>query len=149
MTLKQWLDYGWLKRHKTSPEEIESLFRIVDRDLKDSRSGVSPDWRFGIAYNAALKLCTILLCAEGNNAERNLHHYRTIQSLPKILGTQKNEDAVYLDACRTKRNMAEYDSVGVATEQEADELIDFVISLRDEVIGYLKMKYPELIRFRC
>ena len=35
----------------------------------------------GFAYNAALKLCTILLYAEGYKAERNLQHYRTIQTL--------------------------------------------------------------------
>jgi len=65
MTLKQWAENGWLKLHQTTPEEIKNLFQIVDRDLKDSRSGVSADWQFGIAYNAALKLCTILLYAEG------------------------------------------------------------------------------------
>ncbi|MBI9084027.1 MAG: hypothetical protein JEZ11_10550, partial [Desulfobacterales bacterium] len=110
MTLKQWAENGWLRSHATTPEEIDNLFQIVERDLKDSHAGVSADWRFGIAYNAALKLCTILLFAEGYRAEKNLQHYRTIQALPKILGTEKNDDASYLDTCRAKRNMAEYDS---------------------------------------
>ena len=43
----------------------------------------------GIAHNAALKLCAILLHAEGYKAKRNLQHYRTIQALPKILGSEK------------------------------------------------------------
>ncbi len=51
MTLKQWLENRWLQRHETSPEEINNLFQIVDRDLKDAMAGVSADWRFGIAYN--------------------------------------------------------------------------------------------------
>jgi hypothetical protein len=38
-------------------------------------------------------------------------HYRTIQALPKILGSEKNDDAAYLDTCRAKRNTAEYGSV--------------------------------------
>jgi hypothetical protein len=67
------------------------------------------------AANAALKLCIILLYSEGYEAERNLQHYRTIQALPKILGSEKNDDAVYLDTCRAKRNTAEHDSVGVVT----------------------------------
>lgn len=71
MTLKQWSDNGWLRPHKTTPEEIENLFQIVDRDLKDAGSELSADWRFGIAYNAALKLCMILLYSEGYEAERN------------------------------------------------------------------------------
>jgi len=72
MTLKQWSDNGWLRPHKTTPEEIENLFQIVDRDLKDASSELSANWRFGIAYNAALKLCMILLYSEGYEAERNL-----------------------------------------------------------------------------
>jgi len=145
MTLKQWAENGWLKLHQTTPEEIKNLFQIVDRDLKDSRSGVSADWQFGIAYNAALKLCTILLYAEGYKTERNLQHYRTIQALPEILGRGKIDDANYLDTCRSKRNTAEYDSVGVVTENDSNELITFSESLRDEVIGYLKNNHPELL----
>jgi uncharacterized protein (UPF0332 family) len=145
MTLKQWLENRWLQPHRTSFEEIENLFKIVERDLKDARAGVSADWRFGIAYNAALKLCTILLYVGGYRAEKSLQHYRTIQALPKILGPGKKIDASYLDACRSKRNTAEYDSVGAATENEADELIDYVESLREEVVDYLKTNFPEYI----
>ena len=148
MTLRQWSDNGWLRPHTTTPEEIENLFQIVDRDLKDARSGVSADWRFGIAYNATLKLCTILLYAEGYKAERNLQHYRTIQALPKILGSQKKDDSDYLDTCRAKRNTAEYDSVGVATDRDSDELIEFAENFRDEVMAYLRKNHPELLGIR-
>ena len=89
MTLKQWSDNGWLRPHTTTPEEVEDLFQIVNRYLKDARSGISADWRFGIAYNATLKLCAILLYAEGYKAERNLQHYRTIQALPKYWDQKK------------------------------------------------------------
>jgi hypothetical protein len=87
MSLKQWADNGWLRSHKTSKQEVSNLLGIVERDLKDAESSdISADWRFGIAYNAALKLCTILLGAQGYRAEKNLQHYRTIQALPLILG---------------------------------------------------------------
>jgi hypothetical protein len=148
MTLKQWSDNGWLRPHATSSEEVNNLFQIVERDLKDAHSGVSADWRFGIAYNAALKLCTILLYSQGYKAEKTLQHYRTIQALPKILGPEKNDDATYLDTCRAKRNMAEYDSVGVVSTSDADELIVFTKNLRDEVIAYLKKNHPELLDFK-
>ena len=100
MTLKQWQNNGWLKPHKSSAEEIGNLLEIVKRDLKDSgEEAISTDWRFGIAYNAALKLCTILLYAEGHRPEKTLAHYRTLQALPLILGSKKKADAEYLDAC--------------------------------------------------
>jgi hypothetical protein len=62
--LKQWESNGWLRAEPTSRDEIANLLAIVDRDLKDATGLVSADWQFGIAYNAALKLCMILLRAE-------------------------------------------------------------------------------------
>src|SRR5512136_1699147 len=115
MTLNQWADNGWIESHVTSPEEIANLLAIVDRDLADAGKEISADWRFGIAYNAALKLCTILLYAEGYRPEKTLQHFRTIQALPLILGSHHEEDAKYLDTCRNKRNVVEYDSVGGVT----------------------------------
>lgn len=145
MTLKQWADNGWLKAHQTSAEEIGNLLAIADRDLKDaSEGGISPDWRFGIAYNAALKLCTILLFAEGYRAERTLQHYRTIQALPLILGSERKSDADYLNACRVKRNIVEYDYVGGATENDAEELIGFATLLKKDVQAWLKKRRPDI-----
>lgn len=117
---------------------------IIDRDLKDAKGGISDDWRFGIAYNAALKLCTILLYAEGFKAEKTLQHYRTIQALPLILGKERNADAIYLDSCRSKRNIVEYDYVGGVTEHDADELIEFVKELKTDVLDWLNKNHPEL-----
>lgn len=145
MTLEQWLENRWLKHHATTAEEIRRLMTIVERDLRDARADVSPDWRFGIAYNAALKLCTIALFAAGYKPERTLHHYRTIQALPKVLGPTKNADAAYLDACRAKRNMAEYDTVGAASGQEADELIQFVEELKEDIVAFVEKHHPHLI----
>ena len=133
-----------MRRHKTSQEEIENLVMIIDRDLKDAKGGISDDWRFGIAYNAALKLCTILLYAEGFKAERTLQHYRTIQALPLILGNKRKDDAEYLNSCRSKRNIVEYDSVGGVTGHDADELIEFVKELKADVLEWLNNNHPEL-----
>jgi hypothetical protein len=144
MTLQQWATDRWLRPHKTSREEIRNLLAIVERDLKDSEEGISEDWRFGIAYNAALKLCTILLYASGFMAEKSLQHNRTIQALPLILGAKRQKDADYLDTCRKKRNTVEHDAVGSVTRQDADELIGFVAEFRDEVLAWLKKNYPEL-----
>ena len=146
MTLKQWADNGWLRPHRTSPEEIDNLLSIVDRDLADAQEeGISADWRFGIAYNAALKLCTILLYASGYRAERTLQHYRTIQAMPLILGKERERDVKYLDTCRMKRNVVEYDYVGGATENDANELIGSAADLREEVLIWIKNNHPQLL----
>ena len=119
---------------------------MVGRDIEDAqKENVSADWRFGIAYNAALKLCTILLYAQGYRPEKNLAHYRTLMSLPLSLGSERDDDATYLDVCRTKRNIVEYDYINGVTVEDAEELIGFAQSLCEDVQDYLKMKFPELL----
>lgn len=146
MTLPSWEANGWLRSHQTSRQEIADLLRIVERDLQDAvADGLSADWRFGIAYNAALKLCTVLLSASGYRAEKNLQHYRTIQALPLILGAKCKGDADYLDTCRVKRNRAEYDQAGVVSDTEARELVEFVVELRAVVVAWLKEQRADLV----
>jgi len=146
MSLENWSKNGWLRPYRTSPSQIAELFVIATRDLEDARTErLSTDWQFGIAYNAALKLCTILLYAEGYRPEKNLAHYRTLQSLPLILGPERQGDADYLDACRSKRNTAEYDSAGHISPEEARELIEFSAELHQSVVAWLKEKHPELL----
>ena len=145
MTLKQWEKNGWLKPEPTSRKEISNLQEIVGRDLGDATATISSDWRFGIAYNAALKLCTILLRAEGYRPTHGLQHYRTIQAMPLVLGTVKKGDAAYLDSCRVKRNTVEYDYVGGASDSDANELIAFAEELRAEVLGWLEREHPEFL----
>src|SRR4030066_1221356 len=146
MSLKQWEDNGWLKPHKTSRQEIGNLLNIVERDLTDAGKAISADWRFGIAYNAALKLCRILLSAEGYRPSHELQHYRTLAALPEILGEAKKADAKYLDDCRKKRNIVEYEYVGGASESDAEELIGFVREFREEGIAWVEEKNPELFQ---
>jgi hypothetical protein len=146
VTLKDWEANGWLRPHKTSRQEIGNPLAIVRRDLTDARAeGISDDWRFGIAYNAALKLCTILLYAEGYRPMQNLAHYRTLQALPLILGRDRKADTNYLETCRIKRNTVEYDYAGGATEADADELIEFAGHLEKDVMEWLHSRHPHLM----
>jgi hypothetical protein len=145
MTLKQWADNAWLRPHKSSPKEIQGLLAIVNRDLSDAEGKISADWRFGIAYNAALKLCGILVSASGYRPEKTLQHYRTIAALPLVLGDAHRNDAAYLEACRIKRNTVEYDTAGAATEDDAKELVAFARKLLPVVLEWLKKNHPELL----
>ncbi len=146
MSLQDWATNGWLRVHRPTVREMEGLLSIVDRDLTDATvSGLSADWRFGIAYNAALKLCTMLVHASGFRPERTQQHYRTIAALPLILGRERQDAATYLDTCRVKRNNVEYDMAGAATEADVDELLDFTRELRRDVLAWLEASHPELV----
>ena len=145
MSLQQWHNNGWLRPHKTTPAQIADLLAIVDRDLEDAFRDVSPDWQFGIAYNAALKLCTVLLYASGYRPDRDAAHFRTLAALPLILGSSHKNDADYLDTCRAKRNTAEYDAAGTVSLSEAAELRNYAEELRTAVLTWLKQHHPTLI----
>ena len=70
MSLEQWWrDDKWLQKAETTVAEIQQLFLVVDRDLRDAAAGgLSPDGKFSHAYDAALQLCVIPLRAEGCRA---------------------------------------------------------------------------------
>ncbi|MDB6095179.1 MAG: hypothetical protein JWM32_2741 [Verrucomicrobia bacterium] len=148
MSLLNWHNAGWIRPHQSSPEEIRDLLRIADRDLSDATSGsISADSRYCIAYDAALKLCTILLLAEGYRPEKGQSsHKRAIDALPLILGADREDDARYLDLCRGKRNAAAYDYAGGASDQNADDLIAFARELRSDVRAWLQTQHPDLSR---
>lgn len=146
MSLKDWLDNGWLKPHQTNRQEITNLLGIVERDLTDAMlEGLSVDWKFGIAYNAALKLCTMMLYTQGYRPENALAHYRTIMALKEIGDGSWEEYAIYLNACRMQRNILEYDKSNVITADEATKIIEFSRSFHVEVKTYLQQYYPYLL----
>ena len=64
--------------------------------------------------------------------------------LPLILGETHQADADYLDTCRTIRNSVEYDYVGGATLDDAEELIRFVEELKTKVLEWLREKHRVL-----
>lgn len=97
------------------------------------------------AYNASLQLATILLYASGYRAGRGEgKHYRTIQALPLIMGKEFTPVANYLDNCRRKRNISEYDAAGTVSSKEADELLKTAQELRAQVEMWLENNHPEL-----
>jgi len=74
-----------------------------------------------------------------------LAHFRTLQALPEILGTQHKANADYLDTCRKKRNETEYDFAGNVSSDEVAELMKFCVELKSETLAWLKKNHPKLI----
>src|SRR5215813_10171051 len=145
MSLRDWLRNSWLVEHKTSPEEIAGLLAIVERDLANARvAGLSEDWRLNIAYNAALQAATAALAAVGYRATREQHHYRTIQSLAYTVGWPPAAVGRF-DRFRKKRNIIGYETAGVVSIGEAQEMYKLAEGLRDDVLSWLKNNYPKLL----
>ncbi len=148
MILKKWINEGRIQRHSTNKIEVENLFKLVDRDLKDSKiKQLSTDRRFATAYNAALQLATIVLHAAGYRVKSNAggHHWITILSFPEVMNISQRKRANYFDACRAKRNVTDYDRVGEISESDLKELLHEVADFRKDVISWLLEYHPILI----
>ena len=145
MSWKDWEKKGWLSTHQSSRAEISSLLALVERDLQACGTpGLPTDWRFNIAYNAALQAATAALAAAGYRAAREAHHLRVIQSLCFTIGAGS---AVVdrLDAFRKKRNMSSYESGGTISDQEAREMASLAHDLQTRVQEWIKRQYPNLM----
>jgi uncharacterized protein (UPF0332 family) len=145
MSLSDWLDKGWLVKHRPDRREIKELLGIADRDIADAQAeGISTDTRLSIAYNAALQLAVAALAAAGYRAGREAHHYRVIQSLAFTIGA--STDLVgQMDSFRKKRNISDYERAGAVSEQEAKEMLMLAKTLRETVTTWLKTNHSELI----
>ncbi len=105
MSLQKWFNEGRLQPHKTNKKEIQNLFALVDRDLKDAKiKQLSVDRRFATAYNAALQLSVIIIHAAGYRVKAGTgHHWVTLLAIPEIMGEEYKSRSDYFNACRATR----------------------------------------------
>jgi len=145
MSLRDWVQYGWLTEHQSSREEIKNLLGVVDRDLRECQAkGLGADWRFAIAYNAALQAATAALAAAGYRSTRDSHHYRVFQSLEYTIMAEPK--LIYrLDAFRRKRNLSSYEVGGMVSGGEAKEMASEAGELRRLVERWMQAENPELL----
>jgi hypothetical protein len=147
MSLEQWSRSGHLLTHTPTKAEMTNLFAAVDRNLADAKVvGLSADNRFGIAYHAALGLCTIALyaCGYRGGKGQGAHHW-PINSLEFTLGPAHRDTVYFLSTCARQRGQLEYDRAGVVDSTQAQELIDTALKLRGDVIAWLKAQHADLL----
>jgi len=49
------------------------------------------------------------------------------------------------DRFRKKRNMIDYETAGVVSEQEVREMHELAVGLRDDVLAWLRKHHPKLM----
>lgn len=126
-------------------QEITALLALADRDLNACQTpNLVSDWRFNIAYNAALQSATAALAAAGYRVERTSHHYRTIQSLEFTIGLDESRIRM-LDLFRKKRNLADYERAEIVTDAELARMIEIAAELRLGVETWIRTNHPDLL----
>ena len=144
MIWKQLLDEGRAERHATSVEELAALRAVVERNLADARvEAISPDTRFGCAYEAALILATAAIACSGYRVKGPGHHRTTFEALPFALpGKESTGDAHYFDRCRRLRNEFSYETAGVVDAKEVEELLVRVVQFQGRVRQAVGRRFP-------
>jgi hypothetical protein len=147
MSLSDWQKNGWLKAHQPTRQEIVDLLGLAERDLKSAKlKGLDEDWRFNIAYNAALQSATAALVACGYNVPKgDSHHFRVIGSLAFTVGLDRKL-VERLDGYRKKRSVSVYDIAGSIAESEAKAMLALARDLFEQVHAWLLTDHPELMR---
>lgn len=75
---------------------------------------------------------------------RGAHHYRVIHSLAYTVKSDAGLVSLS-DQFRKKRNISEYDHIGMISDQEAKEMIDLANQLRKDVEDWLRKNHPDLL----
>ncbi|MGD9498487.1 MAG: hypothetical protein AB7Y46_19490 [Armatimonadota bacterium] len=146
MSLSDWERRGRLRRHETSAQEVADLLRLADEALGDARVEViSRDRRFCAAYDAARALADVALACAGYRTAGAGRHVTVFEALPLVLGEAYVDLGRYLNTCRAKRNVSEYERVGQIMLAEVEELIESALALREDVYAWLQAQHPDLL----
>jgi hypothetical protein len=145
MNLTELASEGKFKVHKTSKSEINQLLALFQRDITDAQiPNLSIDRRFATAYSAALTISVAALAASGYQAPNEGHHYWTIRSLTFTLKIDPNIIEVF-NRFRLKRNISDYERIGLISKTEVSEIIELAIGLRVKLEEWLRQSHPELL----
>jgi len=113
-----------VQRHRTSKKELDDIRALIARDLADAGvTAVSADRRFATAYNAALLTAHLMIaCAGYRVTAKTGHHKVAFDAITLSANASKYAD--YFERCRRKRNVIDYTRSHVATETEAQEILE-------------------------
>jgi uncharacterized protein (UPF0332 family) len=145
MPYERLLREGRIRRHRTNPQEIASLFRVMERDLADAAiTALSADRRFATAYNAALQAATAVMYSEGYRAHGIGHHSTTFRFLKEVMDPEMSALADYFDDCRRKRNRADYVGAGYISVTEAEDLLMEARKFAAQAQAWIQTHHSEL-----
>lgn len=144
MSLKNWAEAGWIRgrgtRSGAHPEALEGgTSGLPASASRGPQCGLATHHRVHGSLNAA----AAALMASGYRADRDQHHYRTLQSLQHSIGLDPKECLV-LDRFRKKRHVSTYDRPFTVTEYEVKEITKWAERILEEVVSWLEEHHPDL-----
>jgi uncharacterized protein (UPF0332 family) len=123
MVLENWFEVNKLIKHKTTKKELDAIFGVIDRCFKDAGlKGLSSDQKYISSYQAAFEAALALIYCYGYRPVKVGHHYIVWQCMKDLLGEDARETILLFENAAKKRNKLSYDTAGLASQKEADEI---------------------------
>jgi uncharacterized protein (UPF0332 family) len=143
MTWKELLAEKRVEPHKTSKRELDALRSAINRNLHDAAvPQLSADNRFGLAYEAALLTAKMAVACDGHRVKGQGAHQTMFAALKLAVDSSVAKTASYLERCRRKRNELSYDTAGVVTDTEADEILAQAQALQKTIEEWIAQNHP-------
>ena len=124
MNLEELLKKNKIKKITSNNREISELISLADRDIKMSEFVLTQDWdwAFNIAYNSILQASRAYMFNKGFRPSSNQGHKNTFEFMQIFLKEHASLIG-YFDRMRVKRNKALYETSGIISEKEVNEII--------------------------
>jgi hypothetical protein len=87
-----------------------------------------------------------IACAGYRVTARTGHHKVTVDAVTLAVGAAVSAYADYFETCRRKRNVIDYTRSHVATDSEADEIVNQARAFYDVAEAWIVLKLPSLQR---
>ena len=135
-----------VQRHRTSKKELDDIRALIARDLADAGvTAVSADRRFATAYNAALLTAHMVIACAGYRVTAKTGHHKVAFDAVR-LSANVSKYADYFERCRRKRNVIDYTRSHVATETEAQEILEKATEFHGFVEAWIDSNHSNLRR---
>lgn len=148
MTFDDLLKQRAIERCRVSDQEIAGHLRAAkhDIDFGVSIAGQDLDWAFTITYNGILQTALAFMYQKGFRPRGEAKHYNTFRFMAEALPDTYREDISRLQRLRSKRNQAVYQSRGVVSEREAQDIFSFALRFYDEILGLMPPQIVEMTK---
>ncbi len=138
MPYEKLLSEGFIRKFQAEPEQIRHQLDVAARDLKTAVSNLeseSYDWSYAIAYNAMLQAARALMFSRGHRPRSGEGQHKTvIRFAEETIGLKFEDEILFFDKMRSKRNRLVYEISGIVSESEGKQ----AIGIAEKFVGIIK-----------
>lgn len=116
-----------IKVYRANPAEIQQLLRLAARDLAAAARNLpeDADWAYSMAYNAVLQSARAWMFTEGFRPRGAESHAVVVEFVRESFKDRHAAEVALFDQMRRKRNRAIYETSGLISTNEAQQVVEF------------------------